>query len=178
MPSPRYTVRLPEPLHTHVQTYLETTRTLFVTLVREALSAYLADKMPTGVPTFADSTDPLPALQAHVTELTARVKVIEDILTTWFLHADRAADTAPTGADSRADRPRPAQTDATPGAGTAGQTPPRRVHRGTDGGVRSLKGKRVSLPPEREAVRAHTDAISAVMGISGTPARSCHAWLT
>jgi hypothetical protein len=45
MPSPRYTVRLPEPLHTQVQVYLETTRTPFVALRREALSAYLADKI-------------------------------------------------------------------------------------------------------------------------------------
>ena len=49
MPSPRYTVRLPEPLHTLVQEYLLTTRTRFAVLIREALSAYLADSTPTAL---------------------------------------------------------------------------------------------------------------------------------
>ena len=48
MPSTRYTVRLPAPLDTAVQEYLRTSGTAFATLMREALTAYLADTPPTG----------------------------------------------------------------------------------------------------------------------------------
>jgi hypothetical protein len=89
MPSPQYTVRLPEPLHTHVQASWETTRTPLVTRIREALSAPLTDKMSTGMPLCADSTDPLTALHAHGTDGTARVKVMEDILPAWSQRAVR-----------------------------------------------------------------------------------------
>ena len=112
MPSPRYTVRLPELLHTHVQASLETTRPPFGTLIREALSAYLADKMPTGIPLCADSTDPLTALHAHGTDFTARVKVIEEILTAWSQRADR-----------KADRPRASRAQPTPARGQRTLTP-------------------------------------------------------
>jgi hypothetical protein len=100
MPSPRDTMRLPEPLPTHVHASWETTRTPLVTRIREALSASLADKMPTGLPLCADSTDPLTALHTHVTDGTARVQGMEDILTAWSQraarNADRRPDTAPT----------------------------------------------------------------------------------
>jgi hypothetical protein len=108
MPSPRDTMRLPEPLPTHVHASWETTRTPLVTRIREALSASLADKMPTGLPLCADSTDPLTALHAHVTDVTARVKVIEEILTAW---------------SHRADRPRASRAQPTPARGQRTLTP-------------------------------------------------------
>jgi len=91
---------------------LETTRPPFGTLIREALSAYLADKMPTGIPLFADSTDPLTVLHAHGTDLMARVKVIEEILTAWSQRADR-----------KADRPRASRAQPTPARGQRTLTP-------------------------------------------------------
>ena len=42
MPAPRYTLRLPEPLHTLVQDHLWRTGMPFAELMRAALSAYLA----------------------------------------------------------------------------------------------------------------------------------------
>jgi Arc/MetJ-type ribon-helix-helix transcriptional regulator len=49
-PSPRYTVRLPPPLDAQVQARVRA-GTPFAVLIREALSAYLADTPPTEVPT-------------------------------------------------------------------------------------------------------------------------------
>jgi len=142
MPSPRYTVRLPELLHTHVQAYVETTRPPFGTLIREALSAYLADKMPTGMPLCADSTDPLTALHAHVTDFTARVKVIEEILTAWSQRADRHAD-----------RPRASRAQPTPATGSPGYTPAWRAGRCPTGGIWPLEADGLALSPEPQAVR-------------------------
>jgi hypothetical protein len=47
MPSPRYTVRLPSALDAAVQEHIRTSGTPFATLIRDALSAYLADILPT-----------------------------------------------------------------------------------------------------------------------------------
>ena len=48
MPSTRYTVRLPPALDAAVQERLRTAGTPFAILIRDALSAYLADTAPTG----------------------------------------------------------------------------------------------------------------------------------
>jgi hypothetical protein len=107
MPRTRYTVRLPPALDAAVQERLLTTRTPFAVLVREALSAYLADTTPTGTPTPADSADILREIQTRLATLTARVEVMEEELraltttarATTPTPADRSANTAPTGAN-------------------------------------------------------------------------------
>jgi hypothetical protein len=114
MPSPRYTVRVPEPLHTLVQEYMVLHRTPFAVLIRDALSAYLADTTPTVTPTPADSADTLSKLQAQLADVTARVKVIEEMLTKWPPFADSPADTS-------TDRP---QTDAGSTADSCADTAP------------------------------------------------------
>jgi hypothetical protein len=117
MPSTRYTVRLPPALDAAVQERLRTAGTPFAVLIREALSAYLADTPPTGLPTPADSADTLRELQEKLADVTTRVKVIEEMLTTWpqfadtpptdaDISADRSADTAPTGRGQRKLTPR------------------------------------------------------------------------
>jgi len=78
MPSPRYTVRLPEPLT---------------------------------------------ALHTHVTDFTARVKVMEDILTAWSQRADRSADRRPDTAPTPTDRPRASRAQPTPARGQRTRTP-------------------------------------------------------
>ena len=107
-PSPRYTVRLPPALDALVQKRIRSSGTPFALLVREALSAYLADTPPTGTPPGADrSADTIHALQAQLVRLTTRVEAIEHMLT----RLRRLADTQPTPADSDADTPpRPADT--------------------------------------------------------------------
>jgi hypothetical protein len=120
MPSTRYTVRLPEALDTAVQAYLRTAGTPFAVLIRQALAAYIADTLPTRLPTPADRTPtemPTPAdsadrlrdVQTQLADLTTRVKVIEEILTQWpqlaDLSADRSADQVPTARRQDADRP-------------------------------------------------------------------------
>jgi hypothetical protein len=117
MPSTRYTVRLPPALDAAVQECLRTAGTPFAVLIRDALSAYLADTPPTSLPTPADSADTLHELQEKLADVATRVKVIEEILTTWpqfadipptdaDTSADRSADTAPTGRGQRTLTPR------------------------------------------------------------------------
>ena len=117
MPSTRYTVRLPPALDAAVQEHIRTSGTPFAVLIRDALSAYLADTPPTGLPTPADSADTLHELQKKLADVTTRVKVIEEILTTWpqfadipptdaDMSADRSADTAPTVRGQRKLTPR------------------------------------------------------------------------
>jgi hypothetical protein len=88
MPSIRYTVRLPPALDAAVQERIRTAGTPFAVLIRDALSAYLADTTPTGLPTPADSAAPLRELQEKLADVTTRVKVIEEMLTTWPQFAD------------------------------------------------------------------------------------------
>jgi hypothetical protein len=122
MPSPRYTVRLPSALDTAVQEHIRTSGTPFATLIRDALSAYLADTLPTATPTAADSADTLREVQAHLAALTARVEILELALTAVPTPrrqpddrdatipptaADRSADTAPTAADTPVSPRRP-----------------------------------------------------------------------
>jgi hypothetical protein len=116
-PSPRYTVRLPPALDALVQERIRSSGTPFALLVREALSAYLADTPPTGTPPGADrSADTIHALQAQLVRLTTRVEAIEHMLTRLRRLADRSADsladrlaayadTQLTPADSDADTP-------------------------------------------------------------------------
>ena len=108
MPSTRYTVRLPAPLDTAVQEHLRTSGTPFATLIREALSAYLADTPPTGTltpaPTAADSADSLHNLGEQLALLRARVEALEQVLTGRRQSTDRSADSLPRGADRPADR--------------------------------------------------------------------------
>jgi hypothetical protein len=99
MPSTRYTIRLPPALDAAVQEHILTTRTPFAVLIREALSAYLADTAPTemltGRPTSAPTpTDLLKELQVQVAALTTRVEILE--MTERRQDADRGADTALT----------------------------------------------------------------------------------
>jgi Arc/MetJ-type ribon-helix-helix transcriptional regulator len=69
--SPRYTVRLPPALDALVQARVRAGTPVAV-LIREALSAYLAD---TSIPT--DHTATVQALQAQLAALTQRVEALE-----------------------------------------------------------------------------------------------------
>ena len=112
-PSTRYTLRLPAALDAQVQAYLSTTGTPFAVLMRDALSAYLADTPPPGPLTAADTrTDTLPTgaptpadtlqqLQEQLSALTTRVEILEQMRTPRRQSADRAL----TPADSAADTP-------------------------------------------------------------------------
>jgi hypothetical protein len=111
-PSPRYTVRLPPALDALVQARVAT-GTPFAVLIREALSAYLADSLPTPadspptapLPTPADTADLVHALGEQLALLRARVEALEYVLTQRRQPADRSADTPadspPTPADTR-----------------------------------------------------------------------------
>ena len=78
MPSPKYTVRLPETLHAIVQEHMLSTRTPFAVLIREALSAYLAHPAPTpGAPLVPTPADTLRELQVQVAAVTTRVDILE-----------------------------------------------------------------------------------------------------
>jgi hypothetical protein len=90
MPAPRYTIRLPEPLNTLVQEHILTTRTPFAVLIREALSAYLADTVPTATPAPADSADTVRELQMQLAALTLRVEIVEQRQPLLPTAADRA----------------------------------------------------------------------------------------
>jgi response regulator of citrate/malate metabolism len=98
-PRPRYTVKLPMALDALVQARVRT-GTPFAVLIRDALSAYLADTAPTEAPTSADSADTLRDVQAQLAALTQRVTALEHASTPHRQSADRAADrpadTAPT----------------------------------------------------------------------------------
>jgi hypothetical protein len=124
MPNTRYTVRLPPALDALVQERILTTRTPFTVLVREALSAYLADLPPPGTPTPADSADTLRELQAQLAAVTARVEMLELALTAVPTprrqDTARIADTPPPDADSAADT---APTPPPPGRGQRKLTP-------------------------------------------------------
>ena len=127
MPSPRYTVRLPAPLDEAVQRHLASSGTPFAVLMREALSAYLADIPPTGALTPADRyADTLQALHIDLAALTRRVEILEATLARLHQLADRPADriadmlaayadSVPTDADRMADTPlTPADTPTAP----------------------------------------------------------------
>ena len=75
-PSPRYTVRLPPALDALVQAHVRAGMP-FAVLIREALSAYLADTTPTQPPTPADSADTLQNLQEQLEALIRRVAKLE-----------------------------------------------------------------------------------------------------
>ena len=81
MPSTRYTVRLPPALDAAVQEHIRTAGTPFAVLIRDALSAYLADTLPTGPPTAADSADTFRKIQDELAALRARVEILELALT-------------------------------------------------------------------------------------------------
>jgi Ribbon-helix-helix protein, copG family len=106
MPSTRYTVRLPPALDAAVQEHIRTAGTPFAVLLRDALSAYLADTPPTGSPTPADSADTFREIQDELAALRARVEILELALTAVPTPrrqvADSTADTAPTAADTPA----------------------------------------------------------------------------
>ena len=103
-PSPRYTVRLPAALDALVQARVQA-GTPFAALIREALSAYLADTVPTGVPTPADSADTVQHLAQQVVDLVRRVEALEHVRTDRRHTADRRADMAPTHRRHPADSP-------------------------------------------------------------------------
>ena len=119
MPSTRYTVRLPLALDTAVQEYLRTAGTAFATLMRDALTAYLADTPPTGTltpaPTPADRhADSLSSLGEQLALLRARVEALEQVLTGGRQPADSSADSVPTGADTPQARTAGGQRKLTP----------------------------------------------------------------
>jgi hypothetical protein len=114
-PSPRYTVRLPHALDALVQARVAT-GTPFAVRIREALSAYFADSMPTPAdspptaraPTPADSADLVRVLGEQLAILRVRVEALESVLTQRRHPADQRADSP---ADTRADtQPTPADT--------------------------------------------------------------------
>jgi hypothetical protein len=102
-PSPRYTVRLPPALDTLVQARVRAGLP-FAVLIRDALSAYLADPMPTQLPTPADIAHTVQNLQEQLDALGRRVAMLEQAPTPRRQirrhHADRRADTMPTPADT------------------------------------------------------------------------------
>lgn len=110
MPSPRYTVRLPPALDAQVQARVRAGPP-FAVLIREALSAYLADTAPTGAPTHpltpADSADSLQTLGEQLVLLRARVDALEQALTPRRQGADSPADTRRHGAACDVDRSAP-----------------------------------------------------------------------
>ena len=124
--------------------------TPFAVLIRDALSAYLADSLPTPAPTPADSADRLQELQAQLAAVRARVEILELALTavptSRRQDADRYADTTPTAADTSAD----SDADTAP---TGADTPaPRR------------RGGRPSGPLRQQilaVLQAHPDGLSA-----------------
>ena len=128
-PSPRYTVRFPEPLNAQVQEHLRSTGLPFSILIRDALAAYLADRVPTPrvptgadigadtVPTQADKVptgaDTLRQLEERLSALTTRVERLEQVPTRRRQPTARRADTgADTGADTPAARADRVPTDA------------------------------------------------------------------
>jgi hypothetical protein len=144
MPSPRYTVRLPSALDAAVQEHIRTSGTPFATLIRDALSAYLADILPTVTPTTADSADTLREVQAHLAALTARVEILELALTAVPTPRrqpdDRDATISPTAADTPASPRRPGRPSGSPPPADSGPAP---------GPSRGLTGGRASrLSPD------------------------------
>src|SRR5262245_3370485 len=97
MPSPRYTIRLPQALADQVQARVEA-GTPFAVLMRDALSAYLADTPPTGAPTGEGSADTLHRLQEQLSALVQRVAALEQVPTGRRQERTPLADRAPTGA--------------------------------------------------------------------------------
>jgi hypothetical protein len=91
-PAPRYTVRLPDPLDALVQARVRA-GTPFAVLIREALSAYLADTQPTSaLPIAADSAHILQDLSEQLAMLRIRVDALEQVLTRRRQSADRGTD--------------------------------------------------------------------------------------
>ena len=124
--STRYTVHLPPPLDARVQERIRTSGTPFAVLMREALSAYLADTAPTG--TRADSAATLGQLQAQLAALTTRVEVLEQ--------RQSKLPTAPTPADSADSAPTRARAD------TPQVRPPGGQYKLTPRQVRTLRARR------------------------------------
>jgi hypothetical protein len=158
MPSTRYTVRLPAPLDLAVQEYLRTAGTTFAALMRDALTAYLADRAPTGplppaLPP-ADRADSLSSLGEQLALLRARVEALEQVLTGRRPSADKTADRTLTGADT-------SQVEGCPPFDPArhylGKLCPRRHEWGTTGQSllrRSNQGCRQCDNEQRRAKRA------------------------
>ena len=96
-PSPRYTVRLPPALEAQVQARVRA-GTPVATLIREALSAYLAALPAPGTMTPAASADSVHALGEELAILRRRVEALEQVLA----NHRYSADTMPTGANSAA----------------------------------------------------------------------------
>src|SRR5215831_4359367 len=79
-PASRYTVRLPAPLDALVQARVRA-GTPFAVLIREALSAYLADTPPTSaLTTAADSAHTLQDLSEQLAILRIRVDALEQVV--------------------------------------------------------------------------------------------------
>jgi hypothetical protein len=124
-PSPRYTVRLPPALDAQVQARVQA-GTPFAVLIREALSAYLADTPPTGAPTSVDTpADTMRTFQEDLAALTARVRILELALTAVPTPRRQDADTPAGTMPIPADR-LPTEADkALTGADTAPTPAPR-----------------------------------------------------
>jgi hypothetical protein len=146
MPSPRYTVRLPQALDALVQARVQA-GTPFAVLIREALAAYLADTAPTGhVPTAADAADSVQALGEQLALLRTRVEALEQVLTRRRQDADTSADTPAATAPTR-------DADSAP---TPADTRAIHSHQPRAGRPRSALGLRIV-----EVLAAHPDGLSA-----------------
>ena len=118
-PASRYTVRLPAPLDALVQARVRA-GTPFAVLIREALSAYLADTPPTSaLTTAADSAHTLQDLSEQLAILRIRVDALEQVLTRHRQSADGGADRVLTSADTAGTRPPRGQYKLTPRQVTA-----------------------------------------------------------
>jgi len=117
-PAPRHTVRLPAALDTLVQARVRA-GTPFAVLIREALSAYLADPPPTREPTAADSANTVRGLGEQLAILRIRVDALEQVLTRHRQSADGGADRVLTSADTAGTRPPRGQYKLTPRQVTA-----------------------------------------------------------
>ena len=118
-PASRYTVRLPAPLDALVQARVRA-GTPFAVLIREALSAYLADTPPTREPTTAaDSANTVQDLGEQLAILRIRVDALEQVLTHLRQSADRDANRTLTPAATAGARPPRGQYKLTPRQVTA-----------------------------------------------------------
>jgi response regulator of citrate/malate metabolism len=110
-------------------------------LIRDALSAYLAATPPIAMLPPTDRADSLKELQEQVTDLTTRVKLLEEILTRWPQVTASYAASLPPPADREADRALPAADTSRAQPGGQRKLTPRQV--------RALRDKRqrgVSIP--------------------------------
>jgi len=140
--------------------------TPFAVLIREALSAYLADSTPTETPTETPtSADTVRDLQEQLSALSTRVEILEQMPTRRRQGrrqlADRGTDSPPTGADRDADTS-VSHADIVP-TGADTRVTPEVVAERTHGGQRrltplqaaELRGKRAAGMPIKQLMQQY-----------------------